>query len=94
LCFVQVDLGVYGFIAYRDKESCRCLCAFFVRRFAVEASTKYCGDDWSPSAMHVRVDRLLHEGDSLPPRTTAVQEACSETLQQTQVCSRIMRGEG
>jgi hypothetical protein len=23
------------YFAYRDKESCRCLCAFFVRRFNV-----------------------------------------------------------
>jgi hypothetical protein len=30
-------LGVYGgIIAYRDKESCQCLCAFFVRHFQIE----------------------------------------------------------
>jgi hypothetical protein len=26
---------VYFVPAYRDKESCRCLCAFFVRRFSL-----------------------------------------------------------
>jgi hypothetical protein len=29
VAFVQWNLGVYGF-AIRDKESCQCLCAFFV----------------------------------------------------------------
>jgi hypothetical protein len=32
LCFVS-DLGVYGSYAPTVTRSCRCLCAFFVRRF-------------------------------------------------------------
>jgi hypothetical protein len=44
-----VRFGVLWFIAYRAKKGCRCLCAFFVRRF--------CSMPTAPSSLDDRMDR-------------------------------------